>query len=155
MEDNGFDPGAQRVIGAVVGASDGTARFPVLPDPSADWGAQADFSGDAAGAAFVEVPAVSIRTVFEGIDRVDVMHVDIQGAEADAIEASIETVDKVARRVVIGTHGRALEERLMALFSARGWVLEHEKPCSFRQVGTGMALVGDGVQVWRNDRVAA
>jgi len=155
MEDNGLDPDDHRLIWAVVGAEDGTAHFPILPDPSADWGAKADFSGDrdrlsARASSYIEVQSRSISSLVRELDKVDIAHCDIQGAEADALESSIDAVNTKIRRLVIGTHGRAIEERLIMLLSKHSWILEHEKACTFQQTGTQMVLLNDGVQVWRN-----
>ena len=160
MRDNGIDPAEKHILlKAVIGAKDGTAHFPVLPEPSADWGARASFDGAAAtpgqaAARFVQLPSLSITTVLNGVDRVQHLHCDIQGEEAEALGAAGPTLDAKVLRVVVGTHGRAIEERLFALFAGLGWRLEYEKPCTFDQASSGMALKNDGVQVWRNDRLA-
>ena len=159
MDDNGIDPAAGHILlRAVVGATDGTARFPVLPEPSDDWGAKASFMDSAAeqgqaARAFVEVPSLSIRTLLTKIDRVDHMHCDIQGDEASALEASAEAVNAKVRRLVVGTHGRCIEERLFTLFAGLGWTLESEKACTFRYGTAGTTLQNDGVQVWLNTHI--
>ncbi len=160
MQDNGIDPIAGHVLlRAVIGANDGVARFPVLPEPSIDWGARASFADDKTeptrtSATFVEVPSISIRTLLLDLDLVDHMHCDIQGDEATALETSAEAVDAKVKRLVVGTHGRAIEDRLFTLFSGLGWALEYEKACTFQAGTAGMTLQNDGVQVWRNGRIA-
>ncbi len=159
LQDNGIDPDRRHILRrAVVGAVDGVARFPVLPEPSADWGARAMFDGAAASPSpeatkFVEVPSVSVGTLLAELDRVQHMHCDIQGEEADALAASADALDAKVLRLVVGTHGRGIEDRLFSLFSGLGWTLEYEKPCNFRTGTAGMALQNDGVQVWRNTRL--
>ena len=160
MQDNGIDPIAGNVLlRAVVGAVDGVAHFPVLPEPSSDWGARAILNGDhpAPGSGptrFVEVPSVSVATVLSGLGRVQHLHCDIQGEEADALGASAKALDGQVLRLVVGTHGRGVEERLFSLFSGLGWVLEYEKACTFAEGSGGMALKNDGVQVWYNAHLA-
>ena len=84
------------------------------------------------------------------------MHCDVQGAEGDVLTAAADVLSSRVRRIVVGTHGRAIEDRLMASFAAHGWLLEHESPCRFTQGPSGaMQLVADGTQVWRNARLAA
>ena len=159
MEDNGIDPAAGHVLlRAVIGSKDGVARFPILPKPNTDWGAKASFvedqiqPGDVA-AHFLEVPAISIQTLLGPLDSVEHMHCDIQGEEASAFEASAGAVNAKVRRLVVGTHGRSIEERLFHLFSALEWTLEYEKSCTFLEGTAGMTLKNDGVQVWRNPRL--
>lgn len=156
FRDNGIDPAAHDLLHAVVGVEDGVARFPKLDVPSADWGAQASYGDGHASEQFDEVPSVSIATLLSKLPPVDLLHCDVQGAEGDVLTAAADVLSSRVRRIVVGTHGRAIEDRLMASFGANGWVLEHESPCRFIQGPTGaMLLVADGTQVWRNARLPA
>ena len=94
---------------------------------------------------------MSVRTVLQPVDRADLVHCDIQGAEADALEASADALDAKVARLVVGTHGRAVEERLINLFPPRRWTLEFERACTYTEAGDRLALANDGVQVWRNN----
>jgi len=169
FRDNGLDPAKHNLLHAVVGVEDGVAHFPRLDVPSADWGAEARYGAGgsperhlAADSAsqmvktFDEVPCVSITTLLATLPPVDLLHCDIQGAEGEVLPAAVEVLSQRVRRIIVGTHGRAIEERLMAAFGANGWILEHESPCRFNQGANGtMVLTGDGTQVWRNVRLAA
>ena len=157
FRDNGIDPAAHNLRHAVVGVEDGMARFPRLDIPSADWGAHADYDGDEpATEGFDEVPSVSLATLLAKLPPVDLLHCDVQGAEGDVLTAAADVLSSGVRRIVVGTHSRAIEDRLLACFGANGWVLEHESPCRFLQGPTGaVQLVADGTQVWRNARLAA
>ena len=150
--DNGLDPDAHLLMHAVVGLDDGVAHFPKLPDPSADWGAQASFD-DRNGDADDEVQSVAIETLLARLPPVDLLHCDVQGIEDQVLSAAMEVLTGRVRRVVAGTHGRSIEEHLMTAFGCAGWVLEREQPCHVLQGTDGrMLLARDGVQVWRNDR---
>ena len=157
FRDNGIDPAAHNLLHAVVGVEDGMARFPKLDVPSADWGAQASYDADEqAKEGFDEVPSVSLATLLAKLPPVDLLHCDVQGAEGDVLTAAADVLSSGVRRIVVGTHGLAIEDRLMESFGAHGWVLEHESPCRFTQGPTGaMLLVADGTQVWRNARLPA
>lgn len=163
FRDNGLDPEHHQLLHAVVGAEDGTARFPKLEVPSADWGAEASYGNDStserrpnqAAEEFDEVRSVSVGTLLATLPLVDLLHCDIQGAEGEVLPAANEVLSHRVHRIVVGTHGRAIEDRLMASFGASGWTLEHESPCRFNQDPTGaMVLSADGTQVWRNSRLA-
>ena len=52
---------------------------------------------------------------------VDLIDMDIQGAEADVVEASRDLLDQRVKRVHIGTHGGDIEARLRAAFAGMGW----------------------------------
>ncbi len=154
--DNGLVPGAHQLIHGVVGIEDGVAYFPDLVQPGEDYGAAADYSGSRGHSGMVAVKCYSLETILRDLPpQVDIVHCDIQGSEADVMEASLDLLDKRVRRVVIGTHSRLVEGRLLEMFSARGWRLEHEMVCIYRQEpATGvLALLQDGAQVWRNIRV--
>jgi len=154
--DNGLDPAQHQLLHAVAGVEDGVARFPKLDVPSADWGAQASYGDGEASEQFDEVPSISVATLLSKLPPVDLLHCDVQGAEGDVLIAAADVLASCVRRIVVGTHGRAIEDRLMACFGANGWILEHESSCRFVQGPTGaMQLVADGTQVWRNVRLAA
>ncbi|UEM21144.1 hypothetical protein JL100_029475 [Skermanella mucosa] len=52
--------------------------------------------------------------------------------------------------MVIGTHSRQIEGRLMDSLPKAGWTLEMERPAIIRlSEGTQLTLV-DGIQGWRN-----
>jgi FkbM family methyltransferase len=152
--DNGLDPQGHTLLHAVVGPTDGIAEFPVLPDPSANYGARAIFSKQTNSALehseTEKVSCVSLLTLARAFDRVDLIHFDIQGAEADVILSSLGVLKEKARRLVIGTHSRSIEQQLLDGLAAQAWVLEAEKSCTYRQDGPAMALDLDGCQVWRN-----
>jgi len=153
MADNGFDPASHQIVHAVVGSRDVVAYFPKLPDPSGDWGAQANYDAERPDEnEMEEVACLSLHTLLGRMPVVDFLHCDVQGAEAEVIEAAIESVNQRVRRTCIGTHSRGIEAKLLDLMTAQGWVLEHEKACRFNQDGTKLVLTADGVQVWRNPR---
>ncbi len=78
----------------------------------------------------------------------------IQFAEAEAFAAGIKQVTDRVRRVVIGTHSRKIEDELIETFRAWSWFLEHETACKYR-IDNGLPYLNtDGVQVWRNTRIA-
>ena len=88
--------------------------------------------------------------------RVDLIHCDIQGAEADTMEAAMDALNARVVRIVIGTHGRGIEERLFHLFTGADWRLEDDKACLLQpdyRRGDPYILRADGVQVWRNRRL--
>jgi FkbM family methyltransferase len=159
--DNGLDPDAHTIIHAIVGAEDGIARFPKITNPAEHYGANAAFSADEETVdrsgflgAYEDVRCVSLITLLEGIDVVDILHSDIQGAETAALTAAIDRLNQCLRRIVIGTHSRLIDGEMIELFSKHGWILEYELPCGIRQQQSGEVLTYvDGEQVWRNPRL--
>lgn len=164
MHNNDFPKTQYDVLFGAVSGEDGTMRFPKI-DSVEDWGAAAvaevnDEGTDYRGKSyeFVEVPALRPRSVLERFETVDLCHIDIQGAERAAIRADIETFNQKVRRVVVGTHSRAIEGELFEIFSQNGWRLEAEEACHFDLPGEDRTEIDeanthkDGTQVWRNTR---
>jgi hypothetical protein len=100
-----------------------------------------------------QLPCYSLRTLLEPYPAADFVHIDIQGAEFDVIAAARAVLEAKVRRLIIGTHGRLIEERLMRELAGRGWRLESEEACVFEQNDEHIYLRGDGCQVWKNPRL--
>jgi FkbM family methyltransferase len=144
---------------AVAGAYDGVASFPKLKLAHDDYGANAVFSDAERPAAeyrgdLEEIRSISLATLLADKERVDLIHIDIQGHEEDVLRAGIEHLNAKVRRMVIGTHSRAIEGHLFDLLHENGWKCEFELPCSLSLGEDGrLYLTVDGEQVWRNDRL--
>jgi FkbM family methyltransferase len=160
---NGFDPAEHRLVHAVIGAKSGVALFPIVENPENVWGSEPQFFSDVTEAQmlaadeageprFEIVPALTLAEVIADHPVIDLLHIDIQGGEADVLEAGAELLDERVSRVVIGTHGRAIEERLHKLFHRLNWQLESDDPCRFGTNDHGLVLTMDGTQVWKNRR---
>jgi FkbM family methyltransferase len=160
---NGFDPAEHDLRRAIVAARSGVALFPIPASPAADYGlAPLDLADEAAIAMFFErnpqasradyarVAAVTPAELFAAHARIDLVHIDIQGGEADLLEAAMADFTARVRRVVVGTHGRSIEERLHKAFGDAGWRLEHDDPCRMAIVAGRPLLAQDGAQVWLN-----
>lgn len=153
FRDNGLTPEAHTLLHGIVGAKDGVAEFPVLDDPQGDWGAAAVTTPGAAPAHVTKTETLrvySLATLLAPFRAVDLIHIDIQGHEAEVVAASREVLRQKVKRLVIGTHSRAIEQHLFDELGAAGWRLEAEEPTVVRQLGGGPDLYIDGCQVWRN-----
>lgn len=182
FRDNGLDPAAHRLVRAAVAANAGTLPFYV--GSAASWygqsvaqnvvrhgrGAFANLPGWLRRLAgrerpqdlVQEVPAVTLASLLEGIEAVDLLHVDIQGAEYDVLEAAMDTLDRKVRLAHIGTHvagseaarGRDLDALVHGLFAARGWTLRARIAPEATHAIEGVAVrFVDGVQSWGNPRL--
>jgi len=54
---------------------------------------------------------------------VDYLSIDIQGAEAEVVEGGIDAMNRLVRRVHLGTHGHDLEDRVHDCLIANGWLI--------------------------------
>lgn len=104
------------------------------------------------------VPAFGLGGLLAKEPVVDFVHLDIQGAELDVIERSLDALGSTVRYLFVGTHSRQIEGNLFALLGRNGWELLNEKPCRFVLDPAVPTLEGmttrDGAQFWRNRRLA-
>ena len=154
--DNGVSATEFTLLHAAVTVADGPVTFPHLDSPADDYGAAVDdapHTGRPPPARTVTVPGVSIPTLLRAADRVDLMHIDIQGGEAEVVRAGRKELKAKVHRLVIGTHGRGIEHELLTDLSADGWLLEHDEACGYALTDGRFALHRDGCQVWRNPAI--
>lgn len=181
LRDNGLDPREHRLIRAAVSARDGWVRFQrgdasgwygqaiTRSDPSARlagpvsrlirWTRNTAANRLAFGSSARKVRwtrSVSLSTVLEPLDRVDLVHVDVQGAEAEVLEAGREHLAVKVRRVHVGTHDRENELRLRGLFGELGWECRFDYPgLSQSMTPWGPVAFQDGVQSWLNPALSS
>ena len=85
------------------------------------------------------------------MELVDLIDLDVQGAEADVLTAAERELDAKVKRVHIGTHSVDNEERCRELFGRLGWEKRNDYG-SFTEADTpyGRISFQDGVQTWIN-----
>ena len=160
LQDNGVDPTNHRLHQAAVDTTPGVAPFFVGAGDR--WYGQA-LAGPHVGpveafpeAAVQDVSAVTLAELLEPHDRVDLIDLDVQGAEADVLASAQTLVDQRVARVHIGTHGESIEADCRSLFQSLGWTRLNDYPCGGKQIPTphGPVDFGDGVQSWTNPKLA-
>jgi FkbM family methyltransferase len=105
------------------------------------------------GTVFQAVPGVTIRTLLKDEPFINLMDLDVQGAEYDVLASSFDVLDAKVQIVHIGTHGRAIEADLSAVFQAHGWLNAFMFSCqSHAHTVFGEVDFGDGVQTWVNPK---
>lgn len=156
---NGFSPGDYRLIHGIAGPRSGKAVFEMTEEGG--WGGAAHFDPDAATLRRAETdPALRVLDCYAlrdltGTDgTIDLLHIDIQGAETEFVRGNSDDLAACVRRVLIGTHSRVIEGELIAHFTAAGWRLEMERTAIMPLRGGAQQLVIDGVQMWANPRLA-
>jgi hypothetical protein len=98
-------------------------------------------------------PLLSLYSLLKSYRIVNVIHCDIQFAEARAFAAGMGILTEKVRWVVVETHSRTIEDNLIELFQKWGWLLEAETPCKYSITNGRASLLADGAQVWRNPRI--
>ncbi|MTI44788.1 FkbM family methyltransferase [Roseibium hamelinense] len=77
----------------------------------------------------VEIPAHSLEAIFEGLDTIDFLHVDIQGAEYEVLSRNKDLLEQKVRSIFIGTHSRKIDAQMLELFFEWGWDVPRLVPC--------------------------
>ena len=157
---NGFAETDYRLYHGVAGPRPGKAIFPAPAKGEAHWGgAPVLYPGpeqlaEAEAAADRQVlDVMTLQQLGEG-EPIDLLHIDIQGGEADYVIGNTEDMMRLVRRVLIGTHSRAVEGRLCSYFLGLGWRMEMERPAITPLVQGRPETRIDGVQMWANPALA-
>ncbi len=74
------------------------------------------------------VSAIPLADILAPLPHVDLMDIDIQGAEDTAIHPAMDLLNSRVRRVHIGTHGADIHSGLWDLFFEHEWVCEFDYP---------------------------
>jgi FkbM family methyltransferase len=154
---NGFPPQSVTVIRGVAAATEGTALFPNQKVAGEEWGLEPTFGADAeqvkravAAGTHDAVRMVPLREVIGDNERLDLLHIDIQGGEADLVAQTRQLLTERVAYLVIGTHSREIEGRLFGTFASDTWRLEIERPAILALNADKPSTLVDGVQGWRN-----
>jgi hypothetical protein len=154
---NGFAPQQLTLRRGIAASTSGIALFPRQQQGGVLWGLEPVFgttderrrsalqSGD-----YDELPMIALDELAEPHDRIDLLHMDIQGGEADFIAGCLPVCVKKVAYLVVGTHSRQIEGRIMDMLLHAGWKLEIERPAIF-SIESGVPQIRvDGVQGWKN-----
>jgi hypothetical protein len=158
---NGFAESDYTLHRGIAAASAGAALFPRQDRPGASWGLEPVFAAtpeqqrEAAAAGTHDIlPMLPLTELIGSRDRIDLLHVDIQGGEADLVEECLPLLQEKVAYLVIGTHSKHIEARLFDTLGAAGWRLTIERPALHAVSGKRRTkkpkLVVDGVQGWQN-----
>jgi FkbM family methyltransferase len=147
LSDNALDPKNFRLIEAAVTSSDGKIGFHAGTNL---WGGNVDYYSQSIGGPHV-VDAVSLRALLAPFATVDLIDLDIQGAELDVLESAAQEIDQKVKRIHVGTHSVRIEEGLRSLFNRLGWGCLYDFAGSTSvETQEGMVRFQDGVQTWLN-----
>lgn len=149
-----------RLFNGAVWTHDGVIWFP--ESDVADMGSAATASNEetdyrGAKSENQSVPCRRLDTLLNDLGIVNFMHIDIQGAELDLLQDQIEWVSENVQTLMIATHSRPIEGKLIEMFFDHGWQLHREKPCRVdwnKNCSIAGKTIVDGSQYWLNTRLA-
>jgi FkbM family methyltransferase len=160
---NGISPTEYRIEKAVAGAFEGVALFPVVDQSSLSYGQEPRFfasEGDMNN--FLKTTdhkydRVDVKTIDEiagSIKKIDLLHIDIQGSEAEFLRSTIDRLSNKVAYIVVGTHSRKIDAEIIETLQAAGWQLEFEKPTTIGIDSIGnVTTIRDGTQGWKNSQL--
>jgi len=100
------------------------------------------------------VRTITLNSILADYERIDLIDLDIQGAELEVLKASVDLLNQKVKRVHVGTHSKEIDRGLEELFRNQGWKNLHLYPLfSTCETPYGRVSFGDGVQSWINPRV--
>jgi hypothetical protein len=157
---NGFLPAQVTLHHGLAAAAAGIALFPRQNHAGTSWGLEPVFNADEAARTKAlqagthdALAMIPLAALSDGFARIDLLHIDIQGGEADLIAGCLDILREKIAYLVIGTHSRQIEGRLFTTLLDAGWVLEVERPAIFAVDARGPHVTVDGLQGWRNPRL--
>jgi hypothetical protein len=154
---NGFQPSQLEIHHGIAAGIKGTALFPRQSIAGVSWGSKPIFDASdeevasAIGAGSHDVlEMITLAEAMKSRSRIDLLHIDIQGGEADLIAASLAVLSEKVAYLLIGTHSRQIEGQLFNTLLEAGWKLEIERPAILVFNREEPVVSVDGVQGWRN-----
>lgn len=155
--DNDIDPDRHTLIEAAVTDREREVYF--VQGASQQWWGQSILPsagygyGDWPGCQVQTMCGLPLSSVLAEVDFVDFIDMDIQGAEADAVRGSLDTIGEKVRRIYIGTYNHEAEAELRSLFNSIGFNCEFDYPCNqVVETQFGTIHFKDGVQSWISGR---
>lgn len=156
---NGFRPGEYTIHHGIAASTAGKALFPLQEHSGASWGLEplfdvsdADSEALLKGGKYMSLQQHVLNDIARDLERVDLLHVDIQGGEQTLIPSAMPFLCEKVAYLFIGTHSRQIEGLMMDCLLKAGWILEIERPAII-SAGARPGIVVDGVQGWRNPRL--
>jgi len=146
LQDNGVSPEDCSLIHAAVTGKDGKIGFEADDDPAGSYGQSIGGS--------TEIDAISLPTLLKPLELVDLIDMDVQGAEFEIIEGATGVLNQKVKRIHIETHSNQLDSDILKLFRALHW-----KPHFLYAFNTadstrwGRINFQGGTQSWLNPRL--
>ena len=151
LNDNNVDLSRCKLLEAAVSDKDGSCRF-IVGDAYNSYGQRIASLAERDGR-ITKVNSVSLQTLLQDLDIVNLIDLDVQGAELKILSSVPRNMWDKVKLVHIGTHSTQLEKGLRKLFTKLGWRNRYDFPMG-KEVSTeyGIIYFQDGVQSWTNPR---
>jgi FkbM family methyltransferase len=96
-------------------------------------------------------PAISINRLLRKASTIDLLDMDVQGAEGEIVKAGIKMMTERVKRIFVSTHNDQIQDELREVFRSHGWapVADHY-PLREADTFCGKIMLEDGVHYWTN-----
>jgi FkbM family methyltransferase len=151
FEANGLRSPRHRTLRGAIAPARGSIRFPKVANPDENYGAST--RAVVAGTEYVEVAGYTLEDLLSTFSGpVDLVHVDIQGAEYDVIPPAMPLLGRSVKSMMVGTHlSTAHHDGLRRSFEDHGWRCEMCFPRNeLSHTEFGDVTFGDGFLYYRN-----
>jgi len=167
---NGLDPAGHHLLLACVSDTEGMTAFMDSDNPDAEYGLKGlredgvhkslaeeevgrVFNGDD-GQRYRTVRSVTLDGLIQDLERVDLIHMDIEGYEYRVVSQSMKMLNEKAARLLIGTHSAQIEDGLRRLLGAEGWTAVYDyEQAEETETEWGPIRFVNGCQAWTNPRM--
>jgi len=128
MRDNDIDPDEHEMLCAAAAAESGALMLAGSDQSATQYGHRAiDEQMHAEwrklpDLTFRPVASVSLDDLFAKHERIDLVDMDVQGAEHDIVAAGIDVLNSKVRMLHVGTHSREAEAGLPSVLERHGWL---------------------------------
>ncbi len=157
---NGFAPDQVTLRHGIAAPTAGIALFPRQNQSGVQWGLEpvfgaspAEHQSAIAAGSHEALPMIALAELTAAHESIDLLHIDIQGGEADFIAGCLPLLGEKIAYILVGTHSRQIEGRIIEMLLSEGWHLEIERPAIVSLDSAIPAILVDGVQGWRNPRL--
>jgi FkbM family methyltransferase len=156
FRDNDIDPRQHRLLCCAIAATEGAADFVTDDDPTAWYGqTMRQYFGAVEKQKILRVRTLPLSIILDGIDRVDLLDADIQGAELEVFPSAMATMNAKVKRAYIATHfGAHVDRPIYEAFASHGWqCVAHVPQGTTEQGANGPIYFEEGAQHWINPRL--
>ena len=122
---NGFSPDQVSLRRGVAAPTGGVALFPKQEQGGVIWGLEPIFGiseeeRDTArqSGEYDELPMIALGELAEPYRRIDLLHIDIQGGDADFIKGCLPVCEEKVAYLLVSTHSRQIEGRIIETLQA-------------------------------------
>jgi FkbM family methyltransferase len=163
FSDNGLDPDAHRLLPVAVAPETGSTFFRSHADPAAQYGQRIVSRSERRlwrqqpGCRTIQVESQTLERILQPLDRVDLLSVDIQGAELDVLTPAMPVLRQKVRVLQVSTHGSQIDAGLNSVLKSHAWSNIFCFPAQTEaRTPHGPVRFDEGLQTWLNpDETAA